>query len=134
MPVEPWTPSWTRTPAAWIDSPGSLHKAFITFQKIEDEVPKLRKYAKRFGQLNEIPWKDIACEIANGVNRKDSRLESADDIMSIEQLREYIQEWRRDCVSVDKLIRWLFFPYDTAAKKLAEFSRPGAYEQPFLCC
>ena len=133
MPVEPWTPSWTRTPDDWIDSPGSLRKAFATFQNIEHKVPKLRKYAKRFGQLNEIPWKDIACEIANGVNRKDARLESANDIMSIEDLREYVEEWRRECQTVDDLISWEFFPHTTAAKTLAEFSRPGAYEQPFLC-
>ena len=133
MPVEPWRTSWTREPAHWVDSPDSLRKAFATFKDIEDEVPRLREYANHFGKLKEMPWMDIACEIANGVNRTNAHLESANDIMSIEDLREYVEEWRRECQTVDDLISWEFFPYTTAAKILAEFSRPGAYEQQFLC-
>ena len=133
MPVEAWDTSWTRKPAEWVDYPNSLHTAFATFKKIEHEVPKLQEYDKRFGKLNEVPWMDIACEIANGVNGTNAHLESANDIMSIEDLREYVEEWRRECQTVDDLISWEFFPYTTAAKILAEFSRPGAYEQQFLC-
>ena len=133
MPVEPWDTRWTRKPADWVDSRDSLRKAFATFKEIEDEVPILQEYAKQFGKLNEMPWLDIACKIANGVNRSDARLESANDIMSLEELREYVEEWRRECKSVDDLISWQFFPHTTAAKTLAEFSRLGAYEQPFLC-
>ena len=80
-----------------------------------------------------MPWITIAREIADGVNRQDARLESADDMMSIERLRKYVEDWRKKCVSVDNLIKWQLFPTDNASKILAEFSRPGAYEQPFLC-
>ena len=70
---------------------------------------------------------DIACEIAGGVNRRDAHLESASDMMSIQHLREYVKDWRQDCESVDHLIRWKLCPQETAAKTLAEFSRPGAF-------
>ena len=132
MPVEAWNTSWTRKPADWVDYSNSLHTAFATFKKIEHEVPKLQEYVKRFGKLNEVPWMDIACEIAGGVNRRDAQLESASDMMSIQHLREYVKDWRQECESVDHLIRWKLFPPETAAKTLAEFSRPGAYEQPFF--
>ena len=135
MPVAAWETSWTRTPARWVDYPNSLGQAFDTFKKIEHEVPRLREYAQQVEskKLRDMPWMAIAREIADGVNRQDARLESAEDMMSIEQLRNYVEDWRKKCVSVDNLIKWQLFPTDNASKILAEFSRPGAYEQPFLC-
>ena len=94
--------------------------------------PRLREYAQKVSKLNQIPWMEIAREIADGVDRQDARLESAQDMMSIGRLREYVKEWREQCESVDKLITWNLFPRD-GPKTLAEFSRPGAYEQSFLC-
>ena len=134
MPVAAWETSWTRTPARWVDYPNSLGRAFDTFKKIELEVPRLQEYAQQVEskKLRDMPWMAIAREIANGVNRQDARLESAHDMMSIGQLREYVKEWRKKCESVDKLIKWSLFPHD-GPKTLAEFSRPGAYEQSFLC-
>ena len=111
----------------------SLPEAFATFGIIEDKVPKLQAYAKQCKKLKEIPWLDIAGEIADNIQRRDARLESA-DLMSIEQLRRHVQEWRNECETVDKLIRWKLFPDGKRkpATTLAVFSRPGAYEQLFF--
>ena len=130
MPVAAWETSWTRTPDTWLDYENSLRQAFDTFKNIEHEVPKLRDYAQQVSKLRDMPWMTIAREIADGVNRQDARLESADDMMSI---RKYVEDWRKKCVTVGKLIKWHLFPHGGATKTLAEFSRPGAYEQPFLC-
>ena len=89
-----------------------------TFENIKDKVPML-------------PWIEIAREIADGVNRTDERLDSAHNMMSIEDLHHYIKQWRTDCQSVSKVIQWELFGED-GSKKLAMFSRPDAYEQPFL--
>ena len=132
MPVAAWETRWERTPDTWVDWGDSLHQALRTFKIIEDEVPRLQEYAQKVSKLNQIPWMEIAREIADGVDRQDARLESAHDMMSIGQLREYVEEWRKKCESVDKLIKWSLFPHD-GPKTLAEFSRPGAYEQSFLC-
>ena len=131
--VAAWETTWTSSPDTWVDYANSLGQAFDTFKKIEHEVPRLREYAQQVNKLRDMPWMAIAREIANGVNRQDARLESADDMMSIGQLRKYVEDWRKKCVSVDNLIKWQLFPTDNASKILAEFSRPGAYEQPFLC-
>ena len=134
MPVAAWETSWTRTPARWVDYPNSLGQAFDTFKKIEHEVPRLQEYAQQVEskKLRDMPWMAIAREIADGVNRQDARLESASDIMSTGQLRKFVEEWMEECESVQKLITWRLFPEDSAAKTLADFSRPGAYEQPFF--
>ena len=96
-------------------------------------MPRLRAYAKEWNKLKEIPWIDIACEIADNIQRRNARLESA-DLMSIDQLRKHVQEWRNECETVDKLIRWKLFPdgQRKPATTLAVFSRPGAYEQLFF--
>ena len=96
-------------------------------------MPRLRDYAQQFGRLKDMPWMAIAREIADGVNRQDEHLESANDMMGVGQLREYIDRWRTMCTTVDKLISWQLFPARDGPKKLTEFSRPGAYEQPLLC-
>ena len=132
MPVAAWETSWTKSPDTWVDLPDSLRQAFETFKIIEDEVPRLREYAQEKSKLKEMPWMEIASEIADGVDRQDARLESAANIMSIVQLRQYVEDWRKKCGSVDKLIKWSLFTGDRAPKTLAEFSRPGAYEQPFF--
>ena len=79
-----------------------------------------------------MPWKMIAHEIADGINRQDARLESAEDMMSSEQLGKQVEKWRKEDATVSKLITWSLFPHCHAPKVLKEFSRPGAYEQPFL--
>ena len=112
--------------------PGSLPEAAEPFEIIKDKVPKLREYAKKFDKLNEMPWMEIAREIADGVNRQNAHLESAKDIMSTAQLRKYVVDWRTRCDHVNNLINWTLFPSDIASKKLATLSRPGAYGQPFL--
>ena len=112
--------------------PNSLREATEPFEIIKDEVPKLREYAEKFDKLKEMPWLEIAREIADGVNRQNAHLESAKDIMSIGQLRNYVADWRTRCDHVNKLISWTLFPSDKASKKLATLSRPGAYGQPFL--
>ena len=111
----------------------SLPEAFATFGIIEDKVPRLREYAKEWNKLKEIPWIDIAREIADNIQRRNARLESA-GLMSVEQLRRHVQEWRNECETVDKLIRWKLFRDGKrkAATTLAVFSRPGAYEQLFF--
>ena len=111
----------------------SLPEVFATFGIIEDKVPRLQAYAKQWNKLKEIPWIDIAREIADNIQRRNARLESA-DLMSIDQLRKHVQEWRNECETVDKLIRWKLFPDGKRkpATTLAVFSRPGAYEQLFF--
>ena len=133
MAVAAWETSWTRSPDTWVDYPNSLQQAFNTFKNIEDEVPRLRDYAQQFGRLNEMPWRAIAREIADGVNRQDERLESANAMMGVGQIRDYVDMWRTECSTVEKLITWQLFPSESGAKILKEFSRPGAYEQPALC-
>ena len=88
MPVAAWETSWTRTLDTWVDYENSLRQVFDTFKNIEHEVLKFRDYAQQFNKLNDIPWMEIAREIADGVRRQDTRLESADDIMSIADFRE----------------------------------------------
>ena len=131
--VPAWKTSWSRQPNDWWDHADSLREAFETFRIIESEVPKLQEYARRHSQLKSMPWMEIAREIADGVRRQDAQLESAADIKSIEDLREYVNKWRKQCRSVDELIKWQLIPGVQAAKILATFSRPGAYEQPCLC-
>ena len=131
--VAAWETSWTRSPTTWVDYANSLGQAFNTFKNIEEEVPKLRNYAQQFGRLKDMPWMAIAREIADGVNRQDEHLESANDMMGVEQLHAYVVRWRRQCETVDKLISWELFPEQSGPKILKEFSRPGAYEQPLLC-
>jgi hypothetical protein len=131
--VPAWKTSWSRNPKEWVCWPNSLQQAFKTFKEIEREVPKLQEYANQYNRLNEMPWREIARELADGVRRRDTRLESARDIMSIAELGKYVKEWRKNCKSVDKLIRWKLFTDPKAPKTLAIFSRPGAYEQPCLC-
>ena len=133
MAVAAWKTSWIRSLDAWVDYASSLRQAFNTFKNIEHEVPRLRDYAQQFGRLNEMPWMAIAREIADGVNRRDEHLESANDMMGVEQLREYVDRWRTECKTVDRLISWELFPAQSGPKILKEFSRPGAYEQPLLC-
>ena len=84
-------------------------------------------------KLKDMPWIEIARKIADGVKRKDARFVSAENMMSIEELHNYVKQWRKDCQTVDRLIQWKLFG-DDSAKKLAEFSRPGAYEQRVLYC
>ena len=62
---------------------------------------------------------EIAREIADGVKRQNAFLDSA-DMMSIEQLRIHVQDWRKECKTVDELISWRLFP-ERAARTLAEF-------------
>ena len=78
-----------------------------------------------------MPWMDIARKIADGINRKDERLDSGDNMMSIEELRAYIEDWRTDCQTVDNLIPWSLFETDEA-NTVAKFSRPGAYVAEFM--
>jgi len=101
------------------------------FKNIKDEGPMLQKYAQEICKLNEMPWMDIARKIADGINRKDERLDSGDNMMSIEELRVYIEDWRTDCQTVDNLIRWSLFETDEA-KTLAKCSRPGAHLADFM--
>ena len=128
-----WETQWQKSPKDWVDFPKSLHKVMKTFHDIINKVPKLQKYAKKYSKLNQMPWKDIVREIADGVVRKDARLVSAENTISIEDLHGYVKKWRKTCQIVDRLIQWKLFG-DDSAKKLAEFSRPGAYEQRFLYC
>ena len=88
--VAAWETSWMRSPDTWVDYANSLGQAFDTFKNIEEEVPKLRNYAQQFGRLNDMPWMGIAREIADGVNRQDERLESANNMMEVGQLCEYV--------------------------------------------
>ena len=133
MPVPEWTTTWTKSPATWVDRENSLRDAFKTFKIIESEVPRLGRYARKVGRLNQMPWKKIVGEIADGVHRQDAHLESARDMMNIDELRACVEDWRNKCETVNKLIEWQLFPRDSATKTLALFCRPGAYEQPFLC-
>ena len=89
-----------------------------TFENIKDKVPML-------------PWIEIAREIVDGVNKTDEPLDSAHNMMSIEDLHHYIKQWRTDCQTVDNLIRWNLFETDKA-KKLAKASIPGAYLADFM--
>ena len=86
----------------------------------------LEGYAQTANQLKELPWIEIAKKIADGIRRKDERLDSAEQLMYIDELRDYINRWRIESKTVDKLIGWVLFG-DDGPKKLAEFSRPGAY-------
>ena len=131
--VTPWHTNWANTPKCWVDYPDSLREAFDTFRDIQSEVPKLKNNARQYRKLKDMPWMEIAREIADGVRRQDAQLESAADIKSIEDLREYVNKWRKQCRTVDELIKWQLIPGAQAAKILAIFSRPGAYEQPCLC-
>ena len=133
MAVPAWETSWTKEPREWFDYANSLAIAFNTFKDIQTEVPKLGRYEEQCCRLNEMPWREIAREIADGVNRQDKRLESANDMMGVEQLDAYVVRWRTECDTVDKLISWELFPEQSGPKILKEFSRPGAYEQPLLC-
>ena len=130
--VPAWSTSWTQSPRKWKDFANSLDDVMKTFQNIKNKVPMLQKYAQKCSKLNDMPWIEIAREIADGVKRKDARLDSADNMMSIEDLDHYVKQWRTDCETVNKLIQWELFG-DDGAKKLADFSRPGAYEQGLLC-
>ena len=131
--VAAWETSWTRSPDTWVDYANSVGQAFNTFKNIDHEVPRLRDYAQQFGRLNEMPWMAIAREIADGVNRQDERLESANAMMGIEQLHKYVESWRAECMTVDKLINRQLFPAASGPNTLTQFSRPGIYEQPTLC-
>ena len=133
MEVAAWKTSWEKTPDTWVDDANSLQQAFDTFEIIKDEVPRLQKFAQECSRLNQMPWRAIARDIADGVHRQDERLESANDMMEVGQLREYVRKWRTDCETVDKLIKWKLFPAHSGPKTLKEFSRTGAYEQPLLC-
>ena len=133
MPVPEWTTTWTKSPATWVDRENSLRDAFKTFKIIESEVPRLGRYAREVTKLNQMPWMNIAREIADDLNRQDARLESARNVMTIDQLRTCIDDWRNIYRTVDELIEWELFPDGSAAKTLALFCRPGAYEQPCLC-
>ena len=113
--------------------PNSLTEAFNAFHIIEKQVPRLREYAQQFNKLKDMPWMEIAEEIANSTNRQDERLESAKDIMSIAQLRRYVTDWRTSCLTVDKLINWTLFECRNVTDVLKQLSRPGAYEQSRLC-
>ena len=129
--VPAWRTSWKRSPVTWLDFPHSLVFAMRNFKNIKDEVPMLQKYAQEESKLNEMPWMDIARKIADGINRKDERLDSGDNMMCIEELRAYVEDWRTDCQTVDNLIRWNLFETDKA-KKLAKASIPGAYLADFI--
>ena len=72
-----------------------------------------------------MPWKMIAQEIADGVKRQDARLESAEDMMSIEEPCKQVEEWRNQNKTVNKLIDWRLFPENMARKTLAQFAKPG---------
>ena len=85
-------------------------------------MPRPRDYAQQFNRLNEMPWMTIACKITDGVNRQDERLESANTMMRVGQLHDFVRRWRAECASVDKLIQWQLFPPESGAKTLADFS------------
>ena len=89
--VPAWETQWQKSPKDWVDYANSLHKAMKTFHDIINEVPKLQEYAKNSSKLNEMPWKDIVREIADGVKRKDARLGSADNMMPIADLHHYVK-------------------------------------------
>ena len=88
-----------------------------TFDSIITEVPMLEGYAQTANQLKELPWMEIAKKIADGIGRQDERLDSAERLMSVEQLRDYVKRWRLNSKTVDNLIRWKLFE-DDGPKKL----------------
>ena len=133
MAVPAWETTWTQEPRGWVDYANSLAIAFNTFKDIQTEVPKLGRYEEQCCRLKEMPWREIAREIADGVNRQDERLESANAMMGIEQLHKYVESWRAECMTVDKLINRQLFPAASGPNTLTQFSRPGIYEQPTLC-
>ena len=116
--VPAWSTSWKRPPATWVDFPNSLVDVMKTFENIKDKVSMLR-------------WIEIAREIVDGVNRTDERLDSANMLMSVAELRHYVKKWRTGFPTVDDLIRWTLSGAD-GPKSLAEFSRPGAYVADFM--
>ena len=130
--VPAWKTQWQKSPKSWVDFPNSLVDVMKTFKNIKEKVPMLQKYAKEVSKLKDMPWLKIAREIANGVNRKDERFSSADNMMPIEKLRPYVEIWRTECQTVNTLIQWKLFGED-GATKLAILSRPGAYDQPCVC-
>ena len=107
--VRPWTTSWQRSTETWVDYPNSLHIATKTFNNIIDEIPMLQEYAQKASRLNELPWMEIARKIADGVNRTDERLDSAEGVMSVKEIRDYVNDWRTASPTVNKLIGWSFF-------------------------
>ena len=90
-----------------------------TFDSIIAEVPMLKRYAQTANQLKELPWMEIAKKIADGIRRKDERLDSAEQLMYVDELRDYINRWRIESKTVDKVIGWELFGGD-GPKKLAE--------------
>ena len=129
--VRPWKTTWSKSPKCWVDYPDSVPDVMKTFDSIIVEVPLLQGYAQTANQLKELPWMEIAKKIADGIGRQDERLDSAARLMSVDQLRDYVKRWRLNSKTVDNLIRWKLFE-DDRPKKLAEFSRPGAYVADFM--
>ena len=116
-----WETQWQKSPTDWVDYANSLHKVMKTFHDIINEVPKLQEYAKKYSKLNQMPWKDIVREIADGVLRKDARLVSADNTISLEDLHGYVKKWRTTRQTVDKLIQWELLGVDSASKTRGVF-------------
>ena len=131
MVLPAWRTDWSKFPDCWVDYPNSVPNVMKAFDSIITEVPKLKRYAQTANQLKELPWKEIANRIADGVSRTDERLDSAERLMSVEKLRDYVECWRTQSDTVDKLIRWELLG-DDGPKKLTELSKPGAYVGDFM--
>ena len=122
-----WVMPWRKDPSDWVDYKDSLVEIMSHFRDFEKEIPILLAMKENRTQLRDIPWKDIVKNIAGGIARADSTLDSAGVILSIDELASYMLKWMDESKIVNDLIKWKIFKGDDIASKLKVLSRPGAY-------
>ena len=99
---------------------------------VKDELSYLFAVSQDKKQLWELPWEDIAHDIANGINRRGPVLETSQAIMDMDQLYTYMHMWMQDCAVVRKIVKWQLFQHNGAAKAMGVLCRPGAYLADFI--
>ena len=128
-----WKNPWKGKTSEWMEAGNYLQEALHMCTHIKTDTRKLHHFGNTKKKLRDIPWNDIAAEIADNVNRTTELLDSAQTIMDMTTLRTFIQEWKNESDVVKKLLHWeLFKESDAPAKNVAVLSRPGAYLADFM--
>ena len=128
-----WKNPWKGKTSEWMEAGNYLQEALHMCTHIKTDTRKLHHFGNTKKKLRDIPWNDIAAEIADNINRTTELLDSAQTIMDMTTLRTFIQEWKNESDVVKKLLHWeLFKESDAPAKNVAVFSRPGAYLADFM--
>ena len=98
----PWNTAWARTPSDWHDEPDSLAPSL----RLLPEMQRLQLFGRQASQLKQLPWLDMAREIAEGACSAASSTFLSRCSLTVPELSQHIENWRANNDLVDAVIGW----------------------------